>query len=89
MPGSTSEHDETWEPDSTGVSHKVRLAAATSATVYPITTVLSVSMEPFTAAWPLPLRTLLLTIILAPVMAVWVMPKVVARLKGRGENRAD
>lgn len=42
--------------------------------VYPLITLLLAALEPLLATWPLPLRTLVVSLVMVPVMVLWVAP---------------
>lgn len=60
---------------------KIRMTVVTWVVVYPMITVLLAVTEPILAEWPLPLRTLLLTVIMVPAMVVWAVPLATAFFK--------
>ena len=47
---------------------------------YPLITVLLYLLEPTVGGWPLPLRTLLVSSIMVPVMVLWLVPALAARV---------
>ena len=47
---------------------------------YPLITLLSYFLEPSVGSWPLPLRTLLVSSIVVPIMALWLVPALAARV---------
>ena len=47
---------------------------------YPLITVLLYLLEPTVGGWPLPLRTLLISSIMVPVMVLWLVPALAARV---------
>lgn len=53
---------------------RYKLALLTWIGVYPIITLLLAALGPATAAWPLPLRTLLLTAVMVPTLTWLVVP---------------
>jgi len=54
---------------------RYKLAVITWIGVYPVITVLLAVIGPATATWPLPLRTLLLTAVMVPILIWVVMPR--------------
>ncbi|MEM8794565.1 MAG: hypothetical protein AAGE61_03275, partial [Pseudomonadota bacterium] len=59
---------------------KTRMAFLTWIVVYPLITVLIMILEPVLAHLALPVRTLILTGIMVPVMVYFAMPFATARL---------
>lgn len=49
--------------------------------IFPLVTLGSLALEPFTQHWPLPLRTLVLTLVVVPLAVYLVVP---ALMKARG-----
>lgn len=47
---------------------------------YPLITTLLYLLEPTFGGWPLPLRTLLVSSIMVPVMVLWLVPALAARV---------
>ncbi|MEO1035911.1 MAG: hypothetical protein AAFX44_10160 [Pseudomonadota bacterium] len=60
---------------------KIRRVIVTWLVVYPMVTLLLAIMESFTTAWPIPLRTLLLSVVMVPLLVLWAMPYATTRLK--------
>lgn len=56
------------------VTIKTRLTLVTWAAGYPLITGLLVLFEPAVSGWPMPLRILLVSGIMVPVMVFWAMP---------------
>ncbi len=56
-----------------------KMALLTWSVVYPLITVLIATLDPVVDALPMPLRTLILSAIMVPVMVYVVMPAVTAR----------
>ena len=56
-----------------------RMALLTWAIVYPLITVLVATLDPVVGALPMPLRTLVLTAIMVPVMVYLAMPAATGR----------
>lgn len=56
------------------MNQKFRQTLTTWLVVYPVTTSLIVLLEPVVSGWVLPLKTLLLTSIMVPLMVLWAMP---------------
>lgn len=56
------------------MTQKLRQTVVTWVVVYPVITSLLLLLEPMVGHWALPLRTLLLTAIMAPLMVLWAMP---------------
>lgn len=63
-------------------ANRHRLALLTWAVAYPLITGLLVALEPLLSGWVLPLKTLVLTAIMVPVMVYCAMPFATARLAG-------
>lgn len=64
-----------------------RMALLTWAVVYPLVTTLLMALEPLVGGLPVPVRTLLLSAILVPVMVYLAMPAATSRFRdwlGRG-----
>ena len=53
---------------------KARTALVTWLVVYPLINLLLLVLDPLVAQWPMPLRTLLLTGLMVPVVVFWAMP---------------
>lgn len=60
---------------------KWKMAVAIWLCIYPLITLLLFIVMPHTTQWPLPLRTLLLTVIAVPVMVFILLPQVQRVLK--------
>ena len=58
-----------------------KMAVLTWAIVYPIITALLAGLDPFLSDVAIPLRTLVLTLIMVPVMVYAAMPFATARLR--------
>ncbi|MEO0435850.1 MAG: hypothetical protein AAF098_02975 [Pseudomonadota bacterium] len=58
------------------MSAKLHRTITTWAAVYPIITCLIFILEPLISAWPIPIRTLLLSSIMVPVMVLWAAPAI-------------
>ena len=61
---------------------RYKLALVTWIGVYPIITLLLALLGPTTAAWPLPLRTLLLTALMVPTLTWLVIPTLTRLFRG-------
>ena len=61
---------------------RYKLALVTWIGVYPIITLLLAVLGPATAAWPLPLRTLLLTALMVPTLTWLVIPAMMRLFRG-------
>ncbi len=60
---------------------RYRVAVVTWMVVYPVITVLLFLLEPVMRGWPLPLRTLLLTAIMVPLLVFWALPAAHIRMR--------
>ena len=69
-------------PASTGVPPKYKVALLTWVGVYPVITAILAIVGPATASWPLPLRTLLLSGLMVPVLTWLVIPALSRVLNG-------
>jgi antibiotic biosynthesis monooxygenase (ABM) superfamily enzyme len=69
-------------PASTGVPPKYKVALLTWVGVYPVITAILAIVGPATASWPLPLRTLLLSGLMVPVLTWLVIPALTRVLNG-------
>lgn len=58
-------------------SNRHKLAFLTWAVAYPVVSVLLAVLDPLLAEWPILVRTLVLTAIMAPTMVYIAMPSVV------------
>ncbi|GAB5412503.1 MAG: hypothetical protein Cons2KO_01060 [Congregibacter sp.] len=56
------------------MNEKLRQTATTWIAVYPIITCLIASLEPVIGDWPIPIRTLLLSGVMVPLMVFWAVP---------------
>ena len=61
---------------------KSRMAILTWLVVYPLVTGLLAVLEPFLSGVPMPLRTLVLTAIMVPIMVYFAMPAATSKLSG-------
>lgn len=61
------------------MKRKARTVMVTWVVVYPMITGLLAVLELIVASWPMPVRTLLLSTIMVPLMVVWVMPVAIAQ----------
>ena len=59
---------------STSVTPRYKVALVTWAGVYPVITAILALVGPATTSWPLPLRTLLLSGLMVPVLTWLVIP---------------
>ncbi|MDJ0710693.1 MAG: hypothetical protein QNJ14_09895 [Woeseiaceae bacterium] len=62
-------------------SKRAKTAVVTWLVAYPIITFLLVTLEPVFVGWPMPLRALLLSAIMVPVMVFWALPAATALFK--------
>ena len=62
------------------VNGRWRCALVIWLVAYPLITVLLYLLEPTIGGWPLPLRTLLVSSIMVPVMVLWLVPALAARV---------
>ncbi len=53
---------------------KTRLAFRTWMGVYPVLTVIAVVLDPFLNDLPIPIRTMVMSILMVPIMVFWIMP---------------
>ncbi|WP_229955728.1 hypothetical protein [Parasphingorhabdus litoris] len=53
---------------------KARLAVQTWIGVYPVLTLIAVALEPVLNDLPIPLRTMVMSILMVPMMVFWIMP---------------
>ncbi len=60
---------------------RVRTAVVTWLVAYPIITFLLATLEPVVVGWPMPLRALLLSAIMVPIMVFWALPAATAVFK--------
>ncbi|MBT8447190.1 MAG: hypothetical protein HKO62_09695 [Gammaproteobacteria bacterium] len=60
---------------------RYRVAVVTWLVVYPVITLLLFMLEPMMRGWPLPLRTLLLTAIMVPLLVFWALPAAHIRMR--------
>ena len=49
---------------------------------WPAMTALLFLLEPTVGTWPLPLRTLIVSVLMVPAMVLWLVPALTARLAG-------
>ena len=61
---------------------KVRMVILTWAVVYPLITGLLAILEPVLTGLPMPLRTLILSAIMVPIMVCLAMPAAISRVSG-------
>ncbi|MEM7544993.1 MAG: hypothetical protein AAF367_05600 [Pseudomonadota bacterium] len=61
---------------------KSRMAILTWIVVYPLITFLLAILEPVLTGMPMPMRTLVLSAIMVPIMVYLAMPAVTSRLSG-------
>lgn len=74
------------------MTRKHRTAILTWAVVYPLITTLLAVLEPLLGGLPMPLRTLILTVIMVPAMVYLAMPlanRVAARWMEDDDLRSD
>ncbi len=62
-----------------GQGGKIRLAIQTWMGVYPVLTMIAVTLEPFLSDFPIPIRTMVMSILMVPIMVFWIMP-VISRI---------
>ncbi len=62
------------------VKSRWRCALVIWLVAYPLITTLLYLLEPTVGGWPLPLRTLLVSSIMVPVMVLWLVPALAARV---------
>ena len=67
---------------STSMPPKYKVALVTWAGVYPVITAILALVGPATTSWPLPLRTLLLSGLMVPVLTWVVIPALTRVLNG-------
>ncbi len=53
---------------------KTRLAIQTWIGVYPVLTVIALILEPILSDMEIPLRTLVMSVLMVPIMVFWIMP---------------
>lgn len=63
-------------------TNRHKLALLTWTVVYPLITILIAALDPVVGALPMPLRTLVLTAVMVPVMVYLAMPAMTARFAG-------
>ncbi len=57
---------------------RIRTAVVTWLVAYPIITFLLATLESVVAGWPMPLRALLLSATMVPIMVFWALPAATA-----------